>query len=57
MNGLLNELEKTSVGCYMGGAYMGASGNADDLKLLTPSVKTVRISAVICYMLEICQNV
>ncbi len=35
-------------GCNMSGAYMSASGYTDDLKLLTPSVKALRISAVIC---------
>ncbi len=32
----------------MGGAYMGDCGYADDLNLLTPSVKALRISAIIC---------
>lgn len=48
MDGLLLELEKSGVGCYMGGAFAGASGYADDLKLLTPSVKALHILANIC---------
>ncbi len=35
MSGLLNEFEKSGVGYYVDGVYMGASGYADDLKLLT----------------------
>ncbi len=48
MDGLLNELEKSSIGYYMGANYMGASGYVDDLKLFNSSVKTLRISAIIC---------
>ncbi len=48
MDGLLNELSKSNVGCYIGGAFAGGFGYADDLKLLTPSVHALRILANIC---------
>ena len=48
MDGLLIELEKSNVGCYMGGVFSGAFGYADDLKLLTPSVYAMRKMAEIC---------
>ncbi len=34
MDGLLNELANSGVGCYIGGVFMAASGYADDFKLL-----------------------
>ncbi len=43
MDGLLHELENSSIGCYMGGVFVGATGYADDLKLLTPSVNALNI--------------
>ncbi len=43
MDGLLNELSKSNVGCHIGGVLAGGFGKADDLKLFTPS-----ISANIC---------
>ncbi len=48
MDGILNELANSSVGCYMGGVFAGASGYAGDLKLFTPSVKALTILATIC---------
>ncbi len=37
MDGLLNELANSGVGCYMGGVFAGAIEYDDfDLKLLTP---------------------
>ncbi len=48
MNWLLNELANSGVGCNMGGVFAGASGYADDLKLLTPSVKALKILDIIC---------
>ncbi len=41
--GLLNELANSGIGCYMGGVFVGATGYADDLKLLTPSVNALKI--------------
>ncbi len=41
MDGLLNELANSGVGCYMGGVFPGATGYADELKLHTPSVKAL----------------
>ncbi len=48
MNGLLHELENSGVGCYMGRVFVGATGYADDLKLLTPSVNALNILVNIC---------
>ncbi len=48
MNGLLHELENSGVGFYMGVVFVGATGNADDLKLLTPSVNALNILVNIC---------
>ncbi len=38
MDGLLHELKNSGVGCYMAGVFVGTTGYADDLKLLTPSI-------------------
>ncbi len=35
---LFHELENSGVGCYLGGVFSGATGYADDLKLLTPKL-------------------
>ncbi len=43
MVGLLNKLNKSNVGCHIGGAFAGGFGYADDHKLLTPSVHALRI--------------
>ncbi len=43
-----NELTNISAGCYMVGKLVGTSGYADDLKLVTPSVKAIKILATIC---------
>ncbi len=43
MVGLLNELEYSGIECYMGGVFAGASGYADDLKLLTMIVVLLTI--------------
>ncbi len=48
MDGLLNELANNGVGYYMRDVVSGASGYADDLKLLTPSMKAFKILAIIC---------
>ena len=48
IDSLLVELEKSCVGCYMGGVYAGAFGYADDLKLLTPTVQALHILTGIC---------
>ncbi len=45
---VLNELANSGVGCYIGGVFAGATGYADDLKLLTRSVKALKILATIC---------
>ncbi len=38
MDGLLNELSKSYVGCHIRGVFAGRFGYADDFKLRTPSV-------------------
>ncbi len=48
MDGPLHELENSGVGCYMGGVFVGATGYADDLKLLTTSVNALNILVDIC---------
>ncbi len=48
MDGLLNELSKSNVGCHIGGLFACGFGYADDLKLLTTSVHALRILANIC---------
>ncbi len=48
IDGLLVELEKSGVGCFMGGVYSGAFGYVDDLKLLTPTVQALHILTNIC---------
>ncbi len=53
MDGLLNELTNSGVGCYMGGVCTGASGYSNDPKLLTPSIKALKIIVAIC---EQCAN-
>ncbi len=48
MDGILNDLVNSGVGCYMGGVFAGATRYADDLKLLTPSMKALKILATLC---------
>ncbi len=48
MDRLLNELANSGVRCYMGRVFAGDIGYADGLKLLTPSVNTLKILATIC---------
>jgi hypothetical protein len=47
-DGLLMELEKSGVGCYMASAFAGAFAYADDLKILTPSVGALQTMTNIC---------
>ncbi len=48
MDDLLNESSKRNVGCHIGGVFADVFGCANDPKLLTPSVYTLRILANIC---------
>ncbi len=48
MDGLLNELENSGVGCYMGGVFAWATEYSDDLKLFTSSANVLKILATIC---------
>ena len=54
MDGLLNKLEYSGVGCYVGGVFSGAFAYADDLTLLCPSVGALKEMVAICsaYALE-----
>ncbi len=47
-NRLSHELENSGVGCYMDGVLVGATGYANDLQLLTPSVNELNILVDIC---------
>ena len=48
IDGLLNELKDSNVGCHMGDVYAGAFGYADDIKLLAPSVAALKSMITIC---------
>ncbi len=48
MDGLFNELSKSDVGCHIGEGFAGWFDYADDHRLLTPSVHTLRILVNIC---------
>ena len=48
IDGLLEELKKTDVGCYMGSVFAGAFAYADDLTLLAPTVHALKIIASVC---------
>ncbi len=48
IDGMLNELSASGVGCYMGGVFAGAFGYADDVKLLTPSLYALKKQVFIC---------
>ena len=38
MNELFVELRKSKIGCYIGDAYVGALGYAEDVTLLSPTL-------------------
>ncbi len=42
------ELENSGVGCYMWSVFAGAFGYADDLKLLTPTIRAMSKMVIIC---------
>ncbi len=48
IDGLLIELENSGVGCYMGSVFAGTFGYADDLKLLTPTIRAMSKMVIIC---------
>ncbi len=48
MDGLLNELRKSCVGCHIGRVFADGFVYVDNLKLLNPSVHALRILANIC---------
>ena len=47
---LLNELQNSGYGCYIGNTFMGSFCYADDVTILSPSVEGV------CKMLDICES-
>ena len=48
MDELLQRLEAAGVGCHIGNSFMEAIGYADDLTLLSPSVKALQKMVQIC---------
>ena len=48
MDGLLNELQQSGVGCHMGKVFAGAFAYADDIILLSPSVQALNTLLFIC---------
>ena len=45
---LLDRLESSGIGCYVGDEYMGALGSADDLSLLAPTLYSLKCMIRIC---------
>ena len=50
INSLLDKLEHSRAGCYIGHIFMGAFGYADDIILLAPCKKSL------CVLLDICKQ-
>ena len=50
LDDLLKELRQSGLGCHVGGVWMGATGYADDLILLSPSRESM------ARMIKICQD-
>ena len=48
IDGLLNRLKDSGVGCYMGNHFTGACGYADDLTLVCPTQKSLNMLVRIC---------
>ncbi len=48
IDGLLNRLSKSGIGCYFGNKFMGAVAFAGDIKLLTPMFKGLKKLVSIC---------
>ncbi len=48
IDGLLVELEKGGVGCFIVGVFSEVFSYADDLKLWTPTIQTLHIMTNIC---------
>ena len=48
MDGLLNELQHSGVGCHMGKVFAEAFAYADDIILLSPSVQAINTLLFIC---------
>jgi hypothetical protein len=47
-DGLLSELSKAGIGCFMGSFFVGALAYADDLVLLAPTPHAMRLMLSIC---------
>ncbi len=54
IDGLLNKLKNSGVGCYMGNKFMGGVSFADDIKLLTPTHKG--LNKLIIFVSNMLQN-
>ena len=50
MDGLLNELQNSKLGCHVGNSYVGCLAYADDLTLLAPTRKALQ------GMIDICED-
>ena len=48
LDGLLAILAESNVGCFMGTWYFGALAYADDIVLLAPSARAMRLMLKIC---------
>ena len=51
---LLDKLAEAGVGCYIGNIFVGALADADDIVLLAPTARAIRLMLGICdnYALE-----
>jgi len=48
LDGLLQMLRESNVGCFVGNVYVGALAYADDLALLAPTAQAMRELLYIC---------
>ena len=48
IDGLYYELKRVGVGCHINGEYAGASGYADDIVLLSPSLYALKHYITVC---------
>ena len=48
MDKLLEQLESSGVGCYIGRQFMGAFGYADDVALVSPTLTSLRLLLSVC---------
>lgn len=48
LDGLLERLKNSKIGCFIGNIYLGVLGYADDVTLLAPTADAIRKMLVIC---------